>query len=91
MKRRKSIRTRGPPQESLDDSGWPAGSLTDLMGHGSIEITKSFYAILEQDDLRRKHDRFISNLEDWGGRRQSSQPGGKECQPWVRDPFSRFR
>jgi hypothetical protein len=29
-----------------------------LMGHESVEITKSFYAVFEQDDLRQKHDQF---------------------------------
>jgi site-specific recombinase XerD len=33
-------------------------SLADLMGHESVETTKSFYAVFEQDDLRRKHDEF---------------------------------
>jgi site-specific recombinase XerD len=33
-------------------------SLADLMGHESVETTKTFYAIFEQDDLRRKHDQF---------------------------------
>ena len=33
-------------------------SLADLMGHESVEITKAFYAIFEQGDLRRKHDQF---------------------------------
>jgi site-specific recombinase XerD len=32
--------------------------LVDLMGHESVETTRAFYAIFEQDDLRRKHDRF---------------------------------
>jgi site-specific recombinase XerD len=33
-------------------------SLADLMGQESVETTKAFCAIFEQDDLRRKHDQF---------------------------------
>jgi hypothetical protein len=33
-------------------------SLADLMGQESVDTTKTFYAIFEQGDLRRKHDRF---------------------------------
>jgi hypothetical protein len=33
-------------------------SLADLMGHESVETTKSFYAIFEQGDLKGKHDQF---------------------------------
>jgi site-specific recombinase XerD len=39
-------------------------SLADLMGHESVETTKAFYAIFEQGDLRRKHDRFSAGR--WG-------------------------
>ncbi len=39
-------------------------SLADLMGHESVETTKSFYAVFEQDDLRRKHDHF--SAVRWG-------------------------
>jgi hypothetical protein len=28
------------------------------MGHESVETTKSFYTVFEQDDLRCKHDQF---------------------------------
>jgi site-specific recombinase XerD len=38
--------------------GRDLASLADLMGHESVETTKSFYAVFEQDDLRRKHDHF---------------------------------
>jgi integrase/recombinase XerD len=38
--------------------GGDLASLADLMGHESVETTKSFYAVFEQDDLRRKHDQF---------------------------------
>jgi site-specific recombinase XerD len=47
---------------------WMAGgdlaSLADLMGHESVETTKSFYAVFEQDDLRRNHDHF--SAARWG-------------------------
>jgi hypothetical protein len=33
-------------------------SLADLMGRESVETTKAFYAIFEQGDLKRKHDRL---------------------------------
>jgi site-specific recombinase XerD len=39
-------------------NGGDLASLADLMGHESVETTKSFYAVFEQEDLRRKHDRF---------------------------------
>jgi site-specific recombinase XerD len=39
-------------------NGGDLASLADLMGHESVETTKSFYAVFEQDDLRRKHDQF---------------------------------
>jgi hypothetical protein len=39
-------------------------SLVDLMGHESVETTRSFYVVFEQEDLRRKHDRFSEAL--WG-------------------------
>lgn len=39
-------------------NGGDLASLADLMGHESVETTKSFYAIFEQDDLKRKHDQF---------------------------------
>ncbi len=39
-------------------------SLADLIGHESAETTKSFYAVFEQGDLRRKHDRFSATR--WG-------------------------
>jgi site-specific recombinase XerD len=43
--------------ESLIKGG-DLASLADLMGHESVETTKSFYAVLKQDDLRCKHDQF---------------------------------
>ena len=39
-------------------NGGDLASLADLMGHESVETTKSFYAVFEQEDLRRKHDHF---------------------------------
>ena len=41
-------------------AGGDLASLADLMGHESVETTKSFYAVFEQDDLRRKHDEFCA-------------------------------
>jgi site-specific recombinase XerD len=39
-------------------AGGDLASLADLMGHESVETTKSFCAVFEQNDLRRKHDQF---------------------------------
>ena len=39
-------------------TGGDLASLADLMGHESVETTKSFYAVFEQADLWRKHDQF---------------------------------
>lgn len=39
-------------------AGGHLASVADSMGHESVETTKSFYAVFEQDDLRRKHDQF---------------------------------
>lgn len=36
----------------------PPGQSSCLMGHESVETTRSFYAVFEQEDLRRKHDHF---------------------------------
>jgi len=44
------------PNPSLCKRG--EASLAELMDHESVETTKSFYAVFEQDDLRRKHDHF---------------------------------
>ena len=40
------------------DAGGDLASPADLMGHESVETTKVYYAVFEQDDLRRKHDQF---------------------------------
>jgi site-specific recombinase XerD len=45
-------------------AGGDLASLADLMGHESVETTKSFYAVFEQEDLRRKHDHF--SAARWG-------------------------
>ena len=45
-------------------AGGDLASLADLTGHESVETTKSFYAIFEQDDLKRKHDQF--SAARWG-------------------------
>jgi site-specific recombinase XerD len=45
-------------------AGGDLASLADLMGHKSVGTTKAFYAVLEQDDLRRKHDQFSRSR--WG-------------------------
>jgi hypothetical protein len=37
-------------------SGGDLASLADLMGRESVETTKDFYAVFEQEDLRHKHD-----------------------------------
>jgi hypothetical protein len=54
---------QGFAMESLTKGG-DLASLTDLMGHKSVETTKAFYAIFEQGDLRRKHDHF--SAARWG-------------------------
>lgn len=45
-------------------AGGGLASLADLMGHEGVETTRRFYAVLEQEGLRRKHDRF--SAARWG-------------------------
>ena len=45
-------------------NGGDLASLADLIGHESVENTKSFHAVFEQEDLRRKHERF--SQARWG-------------------------
>ena len=45
-------------------AGGDLASLADLMGYEGVETTKAFYAIFEQDDLKRKHDQF--SAARWG-------------------------
>jgi hypothetical protein len=61
---------QGFAMESLIKGGDPA-SLADLMGHESVETTKTFYAVLKQDDLRRKHDHF--SAARWEGQSLADQ------------------
>jgi site-specific recombinase XerD len=53
----------GVAKESLM-AGGDLASLAGLMGHESVETTKTFYAVLKQDDLRRKYDHFSASR--WG-------------------------
>jgi len=50
MTKRESTRTRGPPQKAggFRIASGDLASLADLMGHESVEIAKSFYAVFEQ-------------------------------------------
>jgi site-specific recombinase XerD len=45
-------------------NGGDLGTLADLMGHSSVEVTKSFYAIFTIEELKKEHDKYspISNL-----------------------------
>jgi integrase/recombinase XerD len=45
--------------------GGDLGTLSDIMGHSSVAITKEFYAVFTTDELQRQHDRYspIAQLE----------------------------
>lgn len=45
-------------------SGGDLGTLSDILGHSNVEVTKSFYAIFTMDELRGKHRKHspITNL-----------------------------
>ena len=65
LKRRAGLPSRANPHSFRHGfakdylmEGGDLASLADLMGHESVETTKSFYATFEQDDLKRKHDQF---------------------------------
>ena len=45
-------------------NGGDLASLAGLMAHESVETTKSFYAVFEQEDLRRKHEHL--SAAGWG-------------------------
>ncbi len=38
--------------------GGPTATLTDIMGHSSIEITKTFYAQFQTEQLRQQHQKY---------------------------------
>jgi hypothetical protein len=52
-------------------------SLADLMGHESVETTKSFYALFEQDDLRCKHEAIVKQDRDGRGERLEAENEGE--------------
>jgi site-specific recombinase XerD len=37
-------------------SGGDLGTLADILGHSTVEVTKSYYGIFTADELQRKHD-----------------------------------
>ncbi len=39
-------------------NGADLGTVSDILGHSSIEVTKKFYARWADDELRERHDRF---------------------------------
>jgi hypothetical protein len=39
-------------------NGGDLASLSDLMGHESVQTTGDFCAVFKRDELRRKHDEF---------------------------------
>jgi integrase/recombinase XerD len=36
-------------------SGGDLASLSDLMGHSDVQVTKQFYSVFSQEELKRKH------------------------------------
>jgi len=39
-------------------NGRDLATLSDLMGHESVQTTRDFYAVFKRDELRRKHNEF---------------------------------
>ena len=39
-------------------NGGDLATLSDLMGHESVQTTQDFYAVFKRDELRRKHNEF---------------------------------
>jgi len=39
-------------------NGADLGTVSDILGHSSVEVTKRFYARWADDELQRRHDRF---------------------------------
>jgi site-specific recombinase XerD len=39
-------------------NGGDLASLSDLMGHESVQTTRDFYAVFKREELRRKHHEF---------------------------------
>jgi integrase/recombinase XerD len=48
-------------------NGGDLGTLSDLMGHSSVEVTKAFYAIFTIDELKEKHRRHSPVARLLGG------------------------
>ena len=46
-------------------SGGNLGTLSDIMGHSDVSVTKSFYGIFSRDELQREHDKYspLAGLE----------------------------
>jgi site-specific recombinase XerD len=38
-------------------AGGDLGTLADILGHSTVEVTKSYYGIFTIDELQQKHDR----------------------------------
>jgi integrase/recombinase XerD len=39
-------------------NGGDLASVSEMMGHTQIAVTKQFYAVFQAEELREKHDRF---------------------------------
>lgn len=37
-------------------SGGDPGTLADILGHSTVEVTRPYYGILTADELQRKHE-----------------------------------
>lgn len=50
-------------------NGGDLASLSDLMGHVSVQTTRDFYAVFKRDELRRKHNEFsaVAKMAREGG------------------------
>jgi hypothetical protein len=50
-------------------NGGDLASLSDLMGHESVQTTRDFYAVFKRDELRRKHNEFsaVAKMAREGG------------------------
>jgi integrase/recombinase XerD len=49
-------------------SGGDLATLSDLLGHSSVEVTKSFYALFTLQELREKHERHSPIARLGGGK-----------------------
>ena len=46
-------------------SGGNLGTLSDIMGHSDVSVTKAFYGVFSRDELQREHDKYspLAGLE----------------------------